>query len=78
MGMESLLERSLLLQLNKLLPRKSDDEKALHKLDRRLEASQKRVPERCGARQLFFKDLSDVDSQLLSVVGSATQAREVA
>eukprot|EP00959_Pyramimonas_sp_CCMP1952_P464112 9486058-Pyramimonas_sp.AAC.1 len=59
-GVETLIARSSVNTLDKMLPRQTADERRLDKLDRGIAKLQRANPYKGGGRQLFFRDLMEV------------------
>jgi hypothetical protein len=52
--------RAFILSLNRLMPRPSAEEKSVAALQKKLEALQRRQPEKAGGRHLYLKDIMDL------------------
>ena len=70
-----LLSRCMLVFVNKMLPRQSQEQKAIGKVRHKLAKVQRRCPEKNGARQICFSDMSKMAKPRLALVSGARRLK---
>jgi hypothetical protein len=74
-GLGTLLSRSLVITARKLLPAESKQQKGIARLQKRVNVLLNKCPEKAGARQRFFADLSKAGASRRSTLGASMRKK---